>query len=245
MLELLSSPEAWIALLTLTTVEVVLGIDNVVFIAILADRLPEEQRARARNLGLGAAMLTRILLLLSISWLVKLDEHQLFAAFGHGFTGKDLILLGGGLFLLAKATLEIHHMTEDGGHPSPDAKAATMRSVIFQILMLDVVFSLDSVITAVGLADEILVMITAVILSVGIMILSAGPITRFLTAQPTFKTLALSFLLLIGMLLVADGFGVHLPKSYVYFAMAFSAFVEFLNYRYRKAKQRATPPAVG
>ena len=238
MIELLSSPEAWLALLTLTVVEIVLGIDNVVFIAILADRLPEEQRKKARNLGLGAAMITRILLLLSISWLVKLTD-PLFHLFGHGFSGRDLILIGGGLFLLAKATLEIHHMTEDGGHPKPDAKAATMTSVITQILLLDIVFSLDSVITAVGLADEVAVMIAAVVISVGVMIVSAGPISRFLTAQPTFKTLALSFLLLIGLLLVVDGFGNHVPKGYVYFAMAFSAFVEFLNYRVRRARQRA------
>lgn len=241
MLELLTSPEAWLALLTLTSVEIVLGIDNVVFIAILADRLPEAQRKRARNLGLLAAMVTRLLLLLSISWLVKLTD-PLFHLFEHGFSGRDLILIGGGLFLLTKATLEIHHMTEDGGHPEPDAKPATMTSVILQILALDMVFSLDSVITAVGLADEIAIMIAAVIISVAIMIASAGPISRFLTHQPTFKTLALSFLLLIGLLLMVDGFGIHVPKGYVYFAMAFSAFVEFLNYRLRRARKAAQNP---
>jgi predicted tellurium resistance membrane protein TerC len=234
-IELLSSPEAWVALLTLTAVEIVLGIDNVVFIAILADRLPESERGKARTLGLAAAMVTRILLLLSISWLVKLTA-PLFALVGHEFSGRDLILIVGGLFLLAKATLEIHHMTESGGHPAPAEGRATLTSVVLQVLALDVVFSLDSVITAIGLAEDVEVMIAAVVVSVAVMIASAGAISAFLKRQPTFKTLALSFLMLIGLLLVADGFGVHVPKGYVYFAMAFSAFVEFLNYRVRQAK---------
>jgi predicted tellurium resistance membrane protein TerC len=241
LIELLADPQAWIALLTLTAVEVVLGIDNVVFIAILADRLPEDQRARARSLGLLAAMGTRILLLLSISWLIQLTD-PLFGLLGHEFSGRDLILIGGGLFLLAKATLEIHHMTEGGGHPGPRAAAATLPGVVAQILALDVVFSLDSVITAVGLVDELAVMIAAVVVAVLVMILSAGPISRFLTHQPTFKTLALSFLLLIGLLLVAEGFGVHVPKGYVYFAMAFSAFVEALNHRLRRSTAGNPPP---
>jgi predicted tellurium resistance membrane protein TerC len=232
-IELLSDPQAWIALLTLTAVEIVLGIDNVVFIAILSERLPEEQRAKARNLGLAMAMGARIALLLSISWLIQLTE-PLFGLWGQEFSGRDLILLAGGLFLLVKATLELHHMTEDGGHPAPQARRATMRNVILQILALDLVFSLDSVITAVGLSKHIPVMVAAVVISVGVMLVSARAISEFLKRHPTFKTLALSFLLLIGLLLVADGFGVHVPKGYVYFAMAFSALVEILNMRLRK-----------
>ena len=242
-MEIWLEPASWIALATLTAVEIVLGIDNVVFIAILAERLPEEQRAKARNLGLLAAMLTRLLLLFSISWLVQLTE-PLFTVAGHGLSGRDLILLGGGLFLLFKATLELHHMTETGGHPDPTAKQATMTAVILQILALDVVFSLDSVITAVGLTDHIEIMVVAVIISVGVMVISAKAISEFLKQQPTFKTLALSFLLMIGMLLVAESFEIHVPKGYVYFAMAFSAFVEFLNFRLRaKRAAAATHPS--
>ncbi|QDU65493.1 TerC family protein [Engelhardtia mirabilis] len=238
-MEIWLEPASWIALATLTAVEIVLGIDNVVFIAILADRLPEGERDKARKLGLLAAMVTRIALLLSISWLVQLTA-PLFGVFGHDFSGRDLILLLGGLFLMGKATLELHHMTVDGGQAAPEVKVATMTGVITQILALDVVFSLDSVITAVGLADHVIIMVLAVVISVGVMIVSAGAISSFLKQQPTFKTLALSFLLMIGTLLVADGFGLHVPKGYVYFAMAFSAFVEFMNYRLRRKRGTAT-----
>ncbi len=238
-MELWLEPATWIALATLTAVEIVLGIDNVVFIAILADRLPPEQRARARTIGLLAAMATRILLLLSISWLVQLT-NPLVELFGHGFSGRDLILITGGLFLLSKATLELHHMTEDDGpHAPKSAQAITLRGVVLQILALDVVFSLDSVITAVGLAEHVIIMVAAVVISVGVMLFSAKAISEFLERQPTFKTLALSFLLMIGMLLVADGFGLHVPKGYAYFAMAFSGFVEFMNYRLRRGPQPA------
>jgi predicted tellurium resistance membrane protein TerC len=229
-MELLASPEAWISLLTLTVLEVVLGIDNVVFIAILADKLPVAQREKARRLGLSLALITRILLLLSITWIMGLNA-QLFSLFGHAFAGRDLILLAGGLFLIAKATKEIHEKLEgEDGHVSR-AVAPTFTSVITQILLLDVVFSLDSVITAVGMARHVAVMIAAVTIAVGFMLLFSGHISRFIARHPTLKILALSFLLLIGVVLVADGLGQHINKGYIYFAMAFSVFVEVLNLR--------------
>ncbi len=233
-MEWLTSPEAWIALSTLTILEIVLGIDNIVFISILADRLPEADRGKARQLGLWVAMGTRILLLFSISWVMGLTA-PLFEVASHSFSGRDLILLVGGLFLLFKSTREIHAKLEgeeDGGHGG--GKVVTFAGVITQIAILDLVFSLDSVITAVGMADDLAVMITAVVLAVGVMMLSAAKIGEFVAQHPTVKMLALSFLLLIGMTLVADGLGQHIPKGYIYFAMGFSVLVEFLNIRVGK-----------
>lgn len=225
-----------IALLTLTALEIVLGVDNVIFISILAAKLPVEQQARARTVGLALALVTRILLLLSLSWIIGLTE-PLFTLFGLEFSGRDLILLGGGLFLVAKATYEIHERLEgETGHSSARV-AASFTSVIIQILLLDVVFSLDSVITAVGMVDEIYIMIAAVVIAVGIMLISAGAISNFVNRHPTIKMLALAFLLLIGVNLLAEGFGQQIPKGYIYFAMAFSVFVELLNLRARGKAQ--------
>lgn len=234
-METLFTPENGIALLTLAVLEIVLGIDNIVFISILADKLPESQRARARQLGLGAALITRILLLLSLSWIIKL-ESPLFTLpiFNIGISGKDLILLGGGLFLIAKSTHEIHDKLE-GKEGSASAKvAASFVAIIVQIGLLDIVFSLDSVITAVGMVDEIAVMIAAVIIAILIMLVASGPISDFVSRHPTVKILALSFLLLIGTALIAEGLHQHIEKGYVYFAMGFSVFVEMLNLRLRK-----------
>ncbi len=237
----LADPQAWIALATLTTLEIVLGIDNIVFISILAGRLPEAQRDRARKLGLFLAMGLRILLLMSLSWLVSLTAPW-FTVLGEEISGRDLILLIGGLFLLAKATYEIHHKIE-GEHEdgSVGKAAATFGSVLLQILVLDLVFSLDSVITAVGMANELGVMVTAVVLAVVVMLFSVNLVSTFIDAHPTVKILALSFLLLIGMALVADGLDLHIPKGYIYFAMAFSIFVEMLNLKVRR--RRATKSA--
>jgi len=232
----ISSAEAWVAMLTLTVMEIVLGIDNIVFISILVDKLPQAQRPRARFLGLGFAMLTRILLLASISWVIQLKE-PIFEAFGHDFSGKDIVLVTGGLFLLYKATVEIHHkvegLTEDEGQQKPAAVAA-LGTILMQIAILDIVFSLDSVITAVGMVEHITVMVSAVLISVGFMMLFAGAVSDFISEHPTVKMLALSFLLLIGTTLVAEGFQVHFSKNYVYFAMGFSIFVEMLNIRMKK-----------
>jgi predicted tellurium resistance membrane protein TerC len=231
-MEWLTSPEIWTALLTLTTLEIVLGIDNIVFISILANKLPEAQRERARIVGLSLAMFMRIALLFSISWVIGLTE-PLFAVFGFDFSGRDLILLGGGLFLIYKATTEIHEKLE-GGEAHETARVATsFASVIFQILLLDIVFSLDSVITAVGMVDELAVMIAAVVIAVGVMLVASGPLSAFVQRHPTVKMLALSFLLLIGMSLVAEGFHQHIPKGYIYAAMGFSVFVEAINLRVR------------
>ncbi len=228
----ITNPEIWIGLLTLTVLEVVLGIDNVIFISILAGKLPAEQQARARQVGLALALVSRILLLLSISWIVRL-ETPLFTISSFSFSGRDLILLGGGLFLIAKSTKEIHERLEgETGHASAKV-AASFSSVIIQILILDVVFSLDSVITAVGMADEVGVMIAAVIIAIIIMLVFAGTISDFVNRHPTVKMLALSFLLLIGTNLIAESVHVHIPKGYVYFAMGFSVFVEVLNLRAR------------
>lgn len=231
-MEWISDPNAWIALATLTAVEVVLGIDNIIFIAILASRLPESQRDRARVTGLAAAMLTRILLLLSITWVMRLSE-PLFGVLGREFSGRDLILVGGGLFLLVKSTLEIHQSLEGSDHTQSKNTAATFVGVIVQIMILDIVFSLDSVITAIGLAEHVPVMVTAIVIAVGIMMFAARPISEFIEKHPTLKILALSFLLLIGTALVAEGWAFHVPKGYIYFAMAFSVFVEMLNMRLR------------
>ncbi len=236
-MDLLTSPEAWIALATLTTLEIVLGIDNIVFISVLADRLPADERPKARQLGLLLAMLTRILLLFSISLIMRLTE-PLFGVFEHSVSGKDLILIVGGLFLLTKSTREIHSKMEGGGDEERSGgKAVTFGGVLIQIAILDMVFSLDSVITAVGMADDLVVMVTAVILAVGVMMISAGPVGSFVSKHPTVKMLALSFLLLIGMSLIADGAGFHIPKGYIYVAMVFSVFVEALNLRADRAQR--------
>ncbi len=234
-MEWLSNPETWIALATLTAVEIVLGIDNIVFIAVLAGRLPPEQQGRARTLGLAAAMLTRILLLLSITWVMGLTK-PLFEVLDFTFSGRDLILIGGGLFLLGKSTLEIHHSLEGVDGEVHTRVVASFAGVIFQIMILDIVFSLDSVITAVGLADQVGVMVAAIVIAVAVMMLSAGTISKFIDEHPSLKILALSFLLLIGMSLVAEGWEFHIPKGYIYFAMAFSIFVEILNLRLRRGR---------
>ena len=241
-METIFTVENLLALLALTGLEIALGIDNIVFIAILTGRLPEEERPRARRLGLGAAMFMRIALLLSLSWMMGLQE-PLFTVFGHGFSGRHLILLGGGLFLIAKATFEIHHRLEEAtkvGEPAaPMMRRVTLWGVTAQIMLVDLVFSLDSVITAVGMARALWVMITAVVISVIVMMIFAGPISRFVEKHPTIKMLALAFLILIGVMLVAEGMGQHVEKGYVYFAMAFSLGVELLNLRARKAQPHA------
>jgi predicted tellurium resistance membrane protein TerC len=237
-MEWMTDPQAWIALATLTVLEIVLGIDNIVFISILAGKLPPGRRARARTIGLALAMITRILLLASLAWLSHLTA-ELFAVLGHVVTARDLILLGGGLFLLAKATFEIHHHLEGPEDHDAAAKgAATFASVITQILVLDLVFSLDSVITAIGMAEHLPVMIAALVIAVLIMMVAAGPVSEFVEGHPTVKMLALAFLLLVGMALVADGLGQHIPKGYIYFAMGFSVAVEALNLRRRAQQQR-------
>ncbi len=231
-MEMFTSPEAWIAFITLVTLELVLGVDNVIFISILAGKLPLEQRARARTTGLGLAIISRVALLFSLSWIAGLTQ-PLFTipAFNFDVAGRDLILFAGGLFLLAKATLEIHQRLEgETGHASAGVKAK-FTSVIIQIMLLDVVFSLDSVITAVGMVNQIPIMVAAVVAAVGLMMIAAGPISNFVERHPTIKMLALSFLLLIGFALVADGLHQHIPKGFIYFAMGFSVFVETLNLR--------------
>ena len=223
-----------IAFLTLSVLEIVLGIDNVIFISILAGKLPKEQQAKARIIGLALAMITRVLLLLSIAWMARLTE-PLFSVFGHGFSGRDIILIIGGVFLVWKSTHEIHDKMEGPDEVQGGGKAkAVFSAIIVQIILLDIVFSLDSVITAVGMVDNIPVMISAVILAVIFMMFFAGPISGFVERHPTVKMLALSFLLLIGVTLIADGFGQHVSKGYIYFAMGFSVFVEILNIRIRK-----------
>ena len=230
----ISEPDAWIALLTLTVLEIVLGIDNIVFISVLAGRLPKEQQARARQVGLGAALFMRVGLLLTISWVIGLTQ-PLFELAGFEFSGRDIILIGGGAFLLAKATTEIHHALEGGEEErGGSVRVTSFTSVIIQIALLDIVFSLDSVITAVGMADDIPVMIAAIVIAIVVMLVASAPLSRFVDEHPTVKMLALSFLLLIGMSLVAEGFDVHIPKGYIYFAMGFSVFVELLNLRLRR-----------
>jgi predicted tellurium resistance membrane protein TerC len=228
-----ASPEAWIALGTLTALEIVLGIDNIIFISILVGRLPARKRNLARNLGLMLAMLTRLALLFSIVWVANLTEPW-FSILGQDISGRDIILIGGGLFLLAKAIHEIHDSLEGVEEERPRPKTAQMAPVLIQIAILDIVFSLDSVITAVGLAQHILIMAIAIIVAVGIMLIAAKPIANFVDAHPTIKILALSFLILVGVTLMMEGFDVHVPKGYIYFAMAFSVAVEMLNLRIRK-----------
>jgi len=228
-----TQPESWIALLTLTVLEVVLGIDNVIFISILVGKLPKPQQPKARRLGLGLAMFIRIGLLASLAWMAKLTS-PLFAVLGQDISGRDLILLAGGLFLIFKSTREIHDRLEGEEGGAGARIAASFVSVIVQILLLDIIFSLDSVITAVGMANHLAIMIAAVVIAVAIMMFAAGPIGDFVAEHPTIKMLALAFLLLIGMSLIAEGLGFHIPKGYIYFAMGFSVFVEMLNLRLRK-----------
>ena len=236
-MEWMTDPQAWIALATLFVLEVVLGIDNIIFVSILVAKLPKAQQGKARTIGLGLAMVMRILLLLSITWIMRLTQ-PLFTVpiFNHEFSGRDLILAGGGLFLLFKATREIHEKLEgEDGHVSARV-APSLAAVVGQIMVLDIVFSLDSVITAVGMADNVSVMIAAVVIAVAIMLFASKSVSQFVDAHPTVKVLALSFLLLIGCSLIADGFGVHIPKGYIYFAMGFSVFVEMINLRAKKGK---------
>jgi predicted tellurium resistance membrane protein TerC len=239
MLELLTQPETYVSLLTLAAMEIVLGIDNVVFLTILAGRLPKEQQPKARQLGLAFALVTRLALLFAITWVMGLTR-PLFSIIGREISGRDLILLFGGLFLIGKATFEIHDKLEvkhEEGHATKAAGGAAFWSVIVQIGLLDIVFSLDSVITAVGMAKHLSIMVTAVIIAMGVMLAFANPIGSFVERHPTMKMLALSFLILIGVMLVAEGFHQHVPKGYVYFAMAFSLVVELLNMRIRKAAE--------
>ena len=236
MIESLSDPQVWIALATLTVLEIVLGIDNIIFISILSGKLPDEQQPRARRLGLMAAMVMRVLLLMSIAWIIQLTEPW-FTVVGQEISGRDLILILGGLFLLGKSTYEIHDKLEgEEGHASKKVPTS-FTSVIVQIMLLDLVFSLDSVITAVGMADDLWVMIAAVVIAVAIMMISADPISNFVHKHPTVKMLALSFLLLIGVSLLAEGFDQHISKGYIYFAMGFSVFVEMINLRLRKVSE--------
>lgn len=231
----LTDPQIWIAFITLVTLELVLGVDNVIFISILAGKLPEDQQSSARRTGLAMAVLSRLLLLLSLSWVIGLTE-PLFAVLDFEISGRDIILILGGLFLVAKATYEIHEKLEgEEGHASARV-APTFNSVIFQVLLLDVVFSLDSVITAVGMVNEIAVMVAAVVIAAGVMIVSADPLGEFVERHPTIKMLALSFLLLIGFTLIVEGLHQHIPKGYIYFAMGFSVFVEMLNLRLRRPR---------
>lgn len=244
-MEWISQPDAWIALLTLTVLEIVLGIDNIIFISILSGKLPEADRKRARQLGLAAALITRILLLLSLGWVMGLTQ-PLFTVGSFDATGKAIILLGGGLFLIWKSVHEIHHKLEGHEETQKNVKAATFSSVIIQIMILDIVFSLDSVITAVGMAKHIPVMITAVVIAVGVMMAFANSIGDFVEKHPTIKMLALAFLILIGVNLVAESFHVEIPKGYTYFAMAFATVVELLNIKigHGKAVQLKKDPIV-
>jgi predicted tellurium resistance membrane protein TerC len=232
-MELLADPQAWIAFLTLTALELVLGIDNIIFISILVDRLPPRQRDVARRLGLAAAMVMRVLLLLLMAWLAELTA-TLFTVRGEEFSGRDLVLIGGGLFLLWKSTGEVHGMVQGDEEHGERRRAASFGSILVQIAVIDLVFSLDSIITAVGMVDQRSVMIAAVIVSVLLMMVFSGGIARFVSRHPTVKMLALSFLIMVGMALIAEGFEFHVPKGYIYFAMAFSVGVEMLNLRMRR-----------
>lgn len=238
-MEWISDPAIWTALVTLTLLEIVLGIDNIIFISILTGKLPADQREKGRIVGLGAAMIMRIVLLFFASWIVGLTD-PLFEIFDREFSGKDLILLAGGLFLLAKATMELHDKLEGDEHERKVEGAVSFGSVIFQIMLLDIVFSIDSVITAVGMTEHLPVMIAAVVISIAVMIAASGSIATFVETHPTIKILALSFLILIGTTLVAEGFHVHVPKGYVYFAMAFSVMVELINMRIRSKSDQPT-----
>jgi len=234
-MEWLTDPQSWLALATLTALEIVLGIDNIIFISILAGKLPPEQQEKARLLGLGLAMFTRIALLFSLTWLMGLTS-PLFTVLDNQISGRDLILISGGLFLLWKSTREIHDKLEGEELHSSVRVGATFASVISQILLLDIVFSLDSIITALGMANQLIVMVTAVVIAVGFMMLFSGKISAFVEKHPTIKMLALSFLLMIGLALIGDGLDMHIPKGYIYFAMAFSVMVEMLNLRLGRSK---------
>jgi predicted tellurium resistance membrane protein TerC len=239
-MEWLGDPNAWLALATLTALEIVLGVDNIIFISILCGRLPEAQRAKARNIGLMFAMLTRIGLLFTLTWMMTLTA-PLFSIFAHELSGRDLILIGGGLFLLWKSVHEIHNSLEgpvDSQDGSPAvAVTATFGAVIAQIAVIDIVFSLDSVITAVGMVDELSIMVVAIVIAVGVMLFAAGPIGAFVDRHPTIKMLALSFLILVGVALIGEGWEMHIPKGYIYFAMAFAVVVEMLNLRMRAKRK--------
>lgn len=238
----IADPQIWLSLVTLSALEIVLGIDNLVFIAILTGRLPEHQRSLGRKVGLSLALLTRLMLLATLAWIVGLTQ-PVFEIAGKGFSWRDIILIAGGLFLLYKATVEIHEMVEkDDGEPDrPEgAVGVTFRGVVMQVAVIDIIFSLDSVITAVGMADHLWVMVVAVVVAMIIMIIASDPLANFVSAHPTVKMLALAFLLLIGVLLIADGFGLHVPKGYIYFALAFSVAVETLNHWVRRRRKRAT-----
>jgi predicted tellurium resistance membrane protein TerC len=240
MFDWIADPNAWVALATLTALEIVLGVDNIIFISILVGRLPPDKRDIARRLGLSLAMGSRILLLLSLAWIMRLTE-PLFSVLGTEVTGRDLILIGGGLFLLWKSVHEIHNSLEGeqdtGDDGAAKAAGASFAGVLVQIAIIDIVFSLDSVITAVGLADDVMVMVIAIVVAVGVMMFAAKPIGDFVDAHPTIKILALAFLVLVGVTLIAEGFGTHVPKGYIYFAMAFSFAVEMINIRMRKRIQ--------
>ena len=233
----MTDPQGWIALLTLTALEIVLGIDNIIFISILAGKLPASRQARARTVGLGLAMITRIALLLSLTWIMK-TAAPLFTVLAQEISGRDLIVIFGGLFLIAKSTFEIHDKLEGAEDQRKVSGRVSFAGVLVQIALLDIVFSLDSVITAVGMANHVGIMIAAVVLAVVFMMFSSGPVSRFVEHHPTVKILALSFLLLIGVSLVAEGFDQHIPKGYIYFAMAFSVFVEMLNLKIRRGSPR-------
>lgn len=237
--EWVSNPQIWLSLITLSALEIVLGIDNIVFLAILTNRLPPHQRALGRKIGLTLALGTRLLLLATLAWIVKLTA-PLFTLFDHGFSWRDLILIGGGLFLLVKAVLEIHETVEGESESAADKDApkvyAAFTAIVVQIAIIDIIFSLDSVITAVGMADTLWVMVVAVVVAMLIMLAASGPLSDFVSAHPTIKMLALSFLLLIGVFLIADGFGLKIPKGYLYFALGFSVAVEAMNHWMRKKK---------
>lgn len=235
-----TNPEIWLSLVTLSALEIVLGIDNLVFIAILTGRLPAHQRALGRRVGLALALITRLMLLATLAWIVGLVE-PVFTVAGKAFSWRDMILIGGGLFLLWKATVEIHEMVEkeeDEPDSPQGAAGVTFRGVVLQIAVIDIIFSLDSVITAVGMADQLWVMVTAVVIAMIIMIIAANPLAEFVSTHPTVKMLALAFLLLIGVILIADGLGLHVPKGYIYFALAFSVAVETLNHFVRRRRRR-------
>ena len=246
MFDWITDPNAWVALGTLTALEIVLGVDNIIFISILAGKLPKAQQAKARTLGLGLALFGRVALLLSIAWIMRLTS-PMFTILENAFSGRDLILILGGLFLLTKSTREIHDNLEGKDDHHSSAGKATFGAVLFQILLLDVVFSLDSVITAVGMADHVQVMITAVVIAIVFMMFSAGAVSTFIEEHPTIKMLALSFLIMVGIALIADGLEFHIPRGYIYFAMAFSVFVEMLNLKLRESGKpvelKSNPPS--
>ena len=243
LMELAASPAAWAALATLTVMEVVLGIDNLIFISVLTNKLPDAMRARARRLGIGLALGMRLVLLSGIAFIVQLTD-PIVEVFGHGFSWRDLILIAGGLFLVWKSTREIHHHVDPSEEGSvTGVVVASFGAAIVQIILLDLVFSIDSIITAVGMSDDLPVMVIAVLVAVGVMLWASGPLARFIEANPTVVMLALGFLLMIGTMLIADGFGMHVPKGYIYAAMAFSALVEGLNMLARRSRRRRTPEA--